>query len=377
MSRIRVLQAIESLAVAGAETMVTQLAIAMDRSRFDVAVLTLFDSSTSPLHAQLRSAGIEVHSAGKRLGLDLRTLWRVGQVVRRLGPDVVHTHMGALRYVLPWVLARRCPTVHTMHIVAEHHRTAPWITRAAFALGVQPVGVSRAVSESITREYGVRDVPVIDNGIPVGRYRSPEVPRVEWRRRAGVPESAFAFVNVARFMKQKNHLLLIESFARAFARHPETRLLLAGEGPLQEEARRRAADLGVAEAVVFLGLRRDVPELLAASDVFAMASDYEGNPLSVLEAMAAGLPVVSTAVGGIPELVEDGRSGILVKAGDGEALSRAMIRLLDAPDETAALGARSAETAAARFDVSVMARAYEALFERLVAPSRASRPAAS
>jgi glycosyltransferase involved in cell wall biosynthesis len=140
---------------------------------------------------------------------------------------------------------------------------------------------------------------------------------------------------------------------------------MAGEGSLAEAARRRAERLGVAGRVRFLGVRADVAELLSACDIFALASDWEGSPLAVMEAMAAGLPVVATAVGGVPELVEDGVTGILAPRGDLQALGSALETLAGNPRLRREMGDAARERAK-RFEVSAMVEGYAALFQEMV-----------
>ena len=137
-------------------------------------------------------------------------------------------------------------------------------------------------------------------------------------------------------------------------------LVLAGHGILRAQLQERVNQLGLTSRVHFLGLGRDIPDVLGAADIFALSSDYEGNPLSVIEAMAAGLPIVSTAVGGVPELLQNGKQGFIVQAGHAEQLSEAR----------RAMGAAAATRAREKFDVSAMVRAYEELYEEISAPSR-------
>jgi len=143
-------------------------------------------------------------------------------------------------------------------------------------------------------------------------------------------------------------------------------LVLVGEGVLREQLEEQARKLGLSGQVHFLGLRTDVPEVLGASDIFVLSSDFEGNPLSVMEAMASGLPIVSTAVGGVPSLFENGQEGLFVQPGEVQGLSNAMSALLGNREARQSLGMAAARRAKAKFDVSTMVHAYEALYEGLV-----------
>ena len=144
------------------------------------------------------------------------------------------------------------------------------------------------------------------------------------------------------------------------------KLWLVGDGPLRPAVEKAIVKMGLERKVLFLGIRDDVPQLLAASDVFVLSSDYEGVPLTVLEAMAAGKPVVATAVGGVPELIEDGETGILVPPRNPEALAQGILRLAKDASLRQRMGKAARERAQERFDISRTAREYEALYLRLL-----------
>jgi glycosyltransferase involved in cell wall biosynthesis len=142
--------------------------------------------------------------------------------------------------------------------------------------------------------------------------------------------------------------------------------VLVGGGKLGPELEKEAEALGLGDRVRFLGPRSDIPEILGAADVFVLSSDYEGSPLSIMEAMAAGKPVISTAVGGVPELVEDGRSGLLVPRGSPKALAEAVNLMVKNHEAREAMGRASLGLATERFDARVMTRAYEGLYDEIV-----------
>ena len=159
----------------------------------------------------------------------------------------------------------------------------------------------------------------------------------------GITDTQPIALTVARFTAQKDHATLIQAAGAVLARHPEVRFLFAGDGPLLDDCRAYAETSGVANAVGFLGQRDDVPDLLCAADFFVLPSRFEGLPLSILEAMAAGLPVVSTRVGGTDEVVVEGETGYLVAAGDADQLAGAIIEVVGALDKGASLGAAGRE----------------------------------
>jgi glycosyltransferase involved in cell wall biosynthesis len=170
---------------------------------------------------------------------------------------------------------------------------------------------------------------------------------------------------VGRFAPQKNHALLLKAFALGPASNSNAHLVLVGAGALQGQLEAQAKNLGLARQVHFLGLRTDVPDVLGAMDVFVLSSDYEGNPLSIMEAMASGLPIVSTAVGGVPDLFESGKEGLLVQPRNALGLAKSMVSLLRDREARQSLGTAAARRAREKFDVSTMVQAYETLYESL------------
>ena len=359
---MRVLQVIPTLAVGGAERVVSLLARHLRRSGHDVAVISLYDPSGSWIEAGLRSDGIPVEFLGKRPGLDLRMIPRIARVVARFRPDVVHTPLYVLKYVLP-AAAGRCRVVHTVHNLAEHEveRLSKVLQAIAFRAGVIPVAIGDAVAESMQKLYRLPARHLIPNGIPVSDYAPPAGAREEVRASLGIPGDAPVFVAVGRLERQKNGQSLIEAFASERLRSLGARLLLAGDGELRHQLEAQASARGVRDRVHFLGIRADIPRVLAAADVFVLASRYEGNPLTVMEAMAAGKPVLATAVGCVPELVPDS-AGLLVAPGDDAALEAAMVDLAADAGRAREKGASAALVARSRFDASVMASAYEKLY---------------
>jgi glycosyltransferase involved in cell wall biosynthesis len=186
-----------------------------------------------------------------------------------------------------------------------------------------------------------------------------------------VEPQTLVFVHVGRFAAVKNHEMLVAAFAQLVGQQPlPTELWLVGDGELREAVQHQVRALGIESRVRFLGVRSDIPDLLRAADVFVFPSRWEGNPLSVMEAMAAGLPVVATAVGGVPELVEDGASGILVPNEDLHGLVAAMQRMAQNPDLREQMGRAARCRAVERFDIQQTVRAYEALYEEILQRQR-------
>ena len=376
MNKIKVVHIVPMLSPGGAERVAVHIVRGLNRQRYEPIVISFTERLGCDLDSLLDEAGIEVRYLGKHPGFDYRVYPRLHHVLKYYRPDIVHTHLHVLRYALPFLLLlKRTSVLHTVHNLAkrEIEPRARWIQRYALNHRVVPVAVAQEVAASVERLYGIQRCCVIPNGIPTSLYASPQTPRKKWRARAGFGEEDVLFVCVARFAPQKNHALLLKAFAQGPASDPKAHLVLVGEGILQEGLEEQAKNLGLANRVHFLGLRSDIPDVLGATDVFVLSSDWEGNPLSVMEAMASGLPIVSTDAGGVPTLFERGKEGFIVARGDAQALGNSMASLLRDRETRVSLGRAAARRAKQNFDVSTMVQAYEELYEKLVNLPRGSK----
>jgi glycosyltransferase involved in cell wall biosynthesis len=373
----RVLHVLANLGAGGAERMAVHIVLGLNRQRFEPAVVAFSGRYGSDLEQQLDQAGIKTWFLGKGPGFDWRTYYRLHRVFKEFRPDIAHTHVHVMRYAFPsLVYFKPRLMVHTVNNIAECEiePRARWLQSLAYRRGVIPVAVAREVAASLERVYGIGNSRVVWNCIPTDLYASPQTPGATWRAKQGFSNEDVLFVCVARFAPQKNHDLLISAFAKGPASDPRAHLVLAGQGVLRAQLQVRVNQLGLTNRVHFLGLRTDIPDVLGAADIFVLGSDYEGNPLSVIEAMAAGLPIVSTAVGGVPELLQNGKEGFIVQPGNADGLSEAMVTLLNDSNLRRMMGVAAAVRAKAKFDVSAMVRAYEQLYDEVAGPSQGWGP---
>jgi glycosyltransferase involved in cell wall biosynthesis len=363
---IRVLQVVPQLILAGAERMAVHLASRLQQNRFESSLASLFNEPVPSMHADLRNSGVKTFYLGKRLGFDLAMYQSLSSLIREIQPDIIHTHLYVLRYVLPVAIKHHTPIVHTIHNLAEKEgdRVGRILNRFAFRAGVTPVAIAAAVAASVRHRYG-EDPLLIPNGVPVKLYREAKGRRSNWRRQAGFTEEDLLFVSAARLEKQKNPQLLLRAFLQATEGLPLCKLLFAGTGALTHSLQQEINKECAKDRVKLLGLQVDIASVLGSADVFVLASDFEGNPLSVMEALAAGLPVVGTAVGGVPELVHHRCSGILVPPQDATALAQAIHNLASDAAFRERLR-RGAAQSAAEFDSGRMVRAYQQLYEQQV-----------
>lgn len=332
---IRVLHVFFDLSTGGVERLITDLVAGLTGPRFRVSVATYRDGPFGP---EVRRSGGSVAILGAP---DIRLrLTRAATHFRRLravlsgGFDVVHTHsLGILWRVLVASLPRRTwRWIHTEHIrVDVPDLYAPRLLRYAPILLRQPdalTGVSSTICEYYVTSARIpaKRVHCVPNGVDLRRFDRRDDPNMI-RRRLGIPDDAWLIGTVANLRREKNHSGLFKAFVRVRAAAPRAHLVLAGEGPqlaaLQSEARR----LGIDAFVHFLGPRTDVPEILNALDLYCLPSRFEGIPISILEAMAAGCPVVATRVPGTVDVVQDGRTGVLVPVDDPQQLADQLLRL--------------------------------------------------
>lgn len=364
--RIRVLEVLPSLKRAGAERMATSLACGLDPLHFEVRVVAMFDPSPGGFESVLAEHDIPAEHLSKSSGLDLRMIPRMRRIFRQFEPHIIHTHSYLLRYAVPAHAGLRQGTiVHTVHNVAKREvdLAGRMLHRIAFRMGVQPVAVGEEVERSFRKVYGFDVTATIPNGIDIERFRQPDV-GANWRRLHGFTPDDRLAVAVARLEPQKNPIGAVDAFADALRNHPNWHLLLAGDGTMREQTASRAEELGLAHRIHLLGVRDDITEILTAADIFLLASHWEGNPLSVMEAIAAGLPVVATAVGGIPQLVETGSNGILVEPNSREQLAAA-IASLAGDDAMREAYRQDALRRAPSFAVETMVASYAKLFVQI------------
>ena len=325
---VRVMIVIHGLETGGAEMMVLHLARELSRAGHPVRVVSLHGDETD-VAGLMRRAGVDVVALNKAGGPDPRTVLRLRAQMRDFSPAVVHTHLPVLEYVLPAarLYGRRVRIIHTVHNLAREetrHRVLRAVNRRAFSHGVVPVALNEEVRSSICREYSLPPsaVPIVGNGIDLDAFRAPA--------RRGVDGAGARLLCVARLAPAKNHALLLRTVARLRESGRDVSLTLVGDGPLRGALEERARELGISQRVRFAGRRTDTPAFYRDCDLFVLLSDYEGMPMSIIEAMASGLPVVATRAGGVAELVDDGVNGALVEA-DAAAAAEAIAAICDDP----------------------------------------------
>ncbi len=345
--------------------------------RFRHAVICL--AGFGAMRDQIEDVTVPCHSLNKKPGKDWPHYVRFWRLLRALKPDLVHSYnIGTLDLVPVMKLAGVRRVIHAEHgrdstdpqgDNPKYHRLRRWM--APF-IG-RYVVVSPDLQSWLTDRVGIQSSKVvyIPNGTDVEKYSGLRVRR-EPRRLLGdfAPPGTVVVGNVARLDKVKDHAGLISAFKilcdQVRQAHVNCRLIIAGEGPQREELESHIAQLGLTEMVQLLGNRDDVPDLLAECDVFVLSSIAEGMPVTLLEAMAAKLPVVTTNVGGTASVVEAGKTGALVPAGNPQALAEALGVYVTDEKLRHQHGDAGSARVAARFSLGKMVSAYEALYDQLL-----------
>jgi len=383
---LRVTHVVLSLDFGGLERVVLALAGAGRGLGQSASVLCLERPGT--LTPQVEALGIPVACVHKPPGLRWDTADRVRDVLRRFHPDVVHTHqMAALLYAGRAARQERVPVVHTEHNNVAALRPASWARRLKTGLlwryagryADRFCGVSRDVVAA-AGAYGTvrrRKLAHVPNGIDTAAVAAVGADRPAARAALGIAPDAPVVGTVGRLAEVKRQDVLIRAFARLLPDFPAARLVLVGDGPLRAELEGLAGSLDLGGAVLFAGYRPDPERYLATMDVFALPSRAEAMPLVIPEAMAAGLPVVASRVGGIPELIVDGKTGLLVEPGDVAGLAARLRHLLADPQRAGELGRAGRALARAEYDVTAMARAYDRTYRELLTPKKELLPCAS
>ena len=382
--RSKVLVLIKGLGLGGAERLLVDSLPFLDRQQFEYHVGYLLPWKRF-LVPEIERAGIPVHCLGSACQTDNkssarpsswtemtllpRALQRLLMLQRRERFDVIQADLP-----VAGILARLAgrwssvPVVYTEHNLQErYHSVTQWANAATYGWNRRVLAVSGEVAESM-RRYGLRErtrVLTLPNGVPVEQVRAEAAKGLGVRGELGIPGKHLVVGTVAVFRSQKRLADWLEVAARVAATRSDVTFLMVGGGPLENEVRERVAALGLSHRVRLTGFRPDGRRLMAAMDVFLMTSEFEGLPIALLEAMALGKPVVSTRVGGIPEVLAAG-AGLLASVGAIDELSYCVLQLLNDVKRRGRMGAVGAAQVESEYHVKRRVRAIETLYKEIL-----------
>jgi glycosyltransferase involved in cell wall biosynthesis len=358
-----VIHLVESLEIGGAEKLVCDLISGRGADTTSAICLELVGS----LGESLRAQGFRV----ELVGMDPRwkTALRLRRLLQRDRPDILHCH-NFTAHLFGALAARSLGGIRvlmTKHGALATPSNLPGLLNRRLARSTQVVAVSpEAVRVMKPWETpGGKPILYIPNGISLHPFEK-LFSREEARIRLGWPPDAFMVGIVARLTPIKGHARLLDIFSRIVQRIPSAILVIAGDGSARADVERRIVELGLSASVFFLGERRDIPVILSALNVFCLPSETEGMPITLLEAMAASRPVVVSNVGAIPDVVEDGGSGILVSPFDSAAIERALLSLAEDPERAARMGEAGRRRVFQDFNAETALKNYEAVYEAMM-----------
>lgn len=362
--RTRIWYLIGTLAVGGAERSLVDLVNNLDRDRFEPVIYTIADKG--PLADKVRS-DVPIRSLAAANKVDPRVPLRLARALRREQPAVLQSFL-YFDNVLARLIGSFAPETSVITGVRAvpddraTHRDA--VDRLTMPLSDYIVSNSEAGREWVIGQGASPDrVRVVRNGRELDAYDVPEPPGL--RSTLGIGDGPVVGT-VGRLLERKGHHDLLTAWPRVLERHPDAALVLVGDGPEREALEQRAEELGITDSVHLLGTREDVPELLALFDCFAFPSHFEGLPGALLEAMAAGLPIVTTPVDGCSELVHDGEHGVHVPPYAPEQLGAAIAELLEDGERAAAQGTAAQARAHESFGVDAMVEGFERVYEEAI-----------
>ena len=353
----KVLLVVPTLAQGGGEKFVVDLAKNIDRTKFQVKLLVFYKQMDTILEKDVKENNVDVVYLDKQVGLDFKFFKQVKKFIKEYKPDVIHSNLDTMLYLLP-AYKRKQVKLHTVHTNAQKEGSGlqKIVRILAYKLfGVIPVGISGLIAKSVREEFGFsqEQVPVVYNGVICSRYNLPK---------EKVDEDVIKFISTGTLYPVKNFGFMIDCFAEICTEYDNVRLTILGDGESRKELEEQIKEKNLQDKIILAGLVREVEKHLARADIYIASSKYEGLPLSVLEAMASGLPVVSTDVGGVPEVVSDGVNGILLSLGDKKGYIKALKEMIENVEKRYAFGEKSRELSR-KFDIKQMVEGYEKLYQ--------------
>lgn len=366
---IKIAFVIDDLGLGGAQRQLLELVKRLDRRRFQPVVFALSEKKIH-LKEAVEKSGAEVILIDQKGKVSVPVLFKLWKMFRRLSPTIVHTYLFTADFY--GRLAARMAGVPIL--ISSVRSTEPdkkghyiLVDRCLGKWCDAVVANASCISELLTvrEKISKSKIHTIHNGVDLARFPYP-MQNGHLRKTLGFPEASLILGTIGRLGPEKDHRTLLYAIAELYKMNVRPYLVLIGDGPLYEPLVHLSEKLGIASYLRWLGPRSDIPELLAGIDLFVLPSRYEGCPNVVLEAMAAGKCIVATRVGGTPEVIENGETGVLVRPGEVQEFVDAISFFKRHPERISVMGEKARRAISEQFTVERMVQKTEALYDRLL-----------
>ena len=367
--KVNIIHLIPSLGIGGAEKILLDFCRKINREKYHLTVA--YWGGREDLLGSIEDAGVKVVKLKIKNVKSVNSVFRISRLLRDVSAELIHTHfmdadlMGFLASRIS-----RIPVVMNIHSYPFPVGFRHCLRYRLMSLGAGRIlCVSNTVKNHLVSQVGINPdrISVTYNGIDFEKLSilKSEDKKKELKRSLGVKENCRVIGNVSRLTFDKGQKYLILAAPRVLEKYPEAKFLIIGDGELREKLTELTRELNIRDSVIFAGSRDDVPDLLSIMDIFVFPTFNEAMGISVLEAMAAGKPIVATDDAAIPEIIQDGKEGLLVHPGDRDALARAILRLLDDPGSIREMGAFAKERVKI-FSDEAMVRRIEKVYDELL-----------
>jgi len=359
-NRIHVIQIVLSLKCGGLERLVLDLASRLNNSRFRSSICCLDEAGE--LASEAEALGIKVIVTKRRPGRDVFLPFKLAKILKEENVDIVHTHNpGALIYGT--IAARLAGT--KVVINTRHGRERRPVNGLIWAMNDTIAAISKDAKERLLKynKINPKKINIVHNGVEIERFSSSQNKDTK-KKLLNTQTDCQIIGTVSRLAEEKDQFTILEAFSKVSKNISKVRLVFVGDGPLRKELENYSGKIGISNKVIFLGFQKDIGEIVKTFNLFSLPSLTEGISLSLLEAMAAGKPCVATNVGGNPEVVVDGETGILVPPKDPQAMADAIVKILRNPELAQKMGAAGRRRVEEKFSLDRMVGEYEELYEK-------------
>ena len=296
MERLKVLQIIPSFGVGGAEKLVLDYLTYFDKNAVEIKAISMYGNQNTLYDSLIKENGLDVVYLDKKSGIDLSMVMKIKKVIKEFNPNIIHTHMHTMKYMIPSLFNnKQVKLFHTIHNDPEKDvgKIDKIFNKIAFKyFNCTPIALTNELADKIKTFYDHNHTIVVNNGINLEKFKNIKANKREIKDKLNLPYDSFVIGHVGRFSEQKNHEFIIDIYKRFFELEENSYLILVGDGELNKFIKQKVERLGLKERVKFLGIRKDIPEMLKCMDVFLFPSLHEGFPIILIEAQAAGVRCV-------------------------------------------------------------------------------------